>query len=67
MEGKVSQCGWYTPEFRHEQDVVAKGSVPSLTEETAQLAIIPVSKLLTLLPEKAPIGLGTNGTVTAFG
>ena len=40
-------------EFLHDQDMVAKGSVPSHTEEIAQL-----SKLLTSLPpKKAPIEL----------
>lgn len=44
----------YLCEFLHDQDVVAKGSVPSHTKEIAQLVI---SKTLTTSPEEAPVEL----------
>lgn len=44
MEGKVLQWKWYLSEFLHNQDVAAKGSVPSRTEEIAQLPITPIPK-----------------------
>lgn len=44
MEGKVLQWKWYLSEFLHNQDVAAKGSVPSHTEEIAQLPITPIPK-----------------------
>lgn len=46
-ERKVLQWNWYLFEFLCDQDMVVKGSVPSHTEEMAQLPIIPIPKPLT--------------------
>lgn len=66
MEGKVLWWKWYLSEFLHNQDVSAKGSVPSCTEEIAQLPITPIPKPLTPSLKEAPIGLW-GSMVTAVG
>lgn len=46
MEGKVLQWKWDLSEFHCDQNVIAKGSVPSQNEVIAQLPIIPIPKPL---------------------
>lgn len=55
MERKVLQWNWYLPEVFCDQDVVAKGSIPSHTEETAHLPVTHIPKLHTHPPKKAPL------------
>lgn len=52
MDGKLLQWIWYLHEFLHDQDMVAKGSVPSHTEE---IALLP--PWLTTPPKEAPTEL----------
>lgn len=56
MEGKVFQWNWYLQEFLRDRDVVAKGSVPSLTEELAQFPLTEIPKPLTPPQKEAPLG-----------
>ena len=45
-ERKVLQWNWYLFEFLCDQDMVAKRSVPSHTEEIVQLSVTPIPKPL---------------------
>lgn len=55
MDRKVLQWNWYLSGFLCYQDVVAKETMHSCTEEIAKLPIIPIPNLVTPPLKEAPI------------